>query len=168
MCYYLFDSNVCCSCQVNPHTHQLKLCDFGSAKVLVRYWFKCTVGWWKLLFFVLEFHPHSSNTSGKRRTKCFLHLFKILPCSGTYIWGHRIYNCHRHMVNWLCNGWITSWTGNAVFEKMSLYFSHFIIYPISLCFPWSSIWFAALVSWGEWSWSASWNHQGKDLPMVFN
>lgn len=22
--------------QVNPHTHQLKLCDFGSAKVLVR------------------------------------------------------------------------------------------------------------------------------------
>lgn len=25
--------------QVNPHTHQLKLCDFGSAKVLVSiYW----------------------------------------------------------------------------------------------------------------------------------
>lgn len=23
--------------QVNPHTHQLKLCDFGSAKVLVRF-----------------------------------------------------------------------------------------------------------------------------------
>lgn len=29
---------VCCvvSPQVNPHSHQLKLCDFGSAKVLVR------------------------------------------------------------------------------------------------------------------------------------
>lgn len=25
-----------CVVQVNPHTHQLKLCDFGSAKVLVR------------------------------------------------------------------------------------------------------------------------------------
>lgn len=25
-----------CGTQVNPHTHQLKLCDFGSAKVLVR------------------------------------------------------------------------------------------------------------------------------------
>lgn len=23
--------------QVNPHTHQLKLCDFGSAKVLVSF-----------------------------------------------------------------------------------------------------------------------------------
>ena len=23
--------------QVNPHTHQLKICDFGSAKVLVRF-----------------------------------------------------------------------------------------------------------------------------------
>ena len=27
----------CFSVQVNPHTHQVKLCDFGSAKVLVRY-----------------------------------------------------------------------------------------------------------------------------------
>lgn len=38
------------SCQVNPHTHQLKLCDFGSAKVLVRYKTHWTDGWWKLLF----------------------------------------------------------------------------------------------------------------------
>ena len=31
------------SVQVNPHTHQVKLCDFGSAKVLVRYicWHFC-------------------------------------------------------------------------------------------------------------------------------
>lgn len=26
-----------CYVQVNPHTHQLKLCDFGSAKVLVNF-----------------------------------------------------------------------------------------------------------------------------------
>jgi serine/threonine protein kinase len=45
------------SCQVNPHTHQLKLCDFGSAKVLVRYKANWTDGWWKLIFFPLSFIP---------------------------------------------------------------------------------------------------------------
>lgn len=32
--YFEFDFQT--SLQVNPHTHQLKLCDFGSAKVLVK------------------------------------------------------------------------------------------------------------------------------------
>lgn len=78
---------------------------------------------------ILLIHP------GKRRTKRFLHLFKILPCSRTYIWGHRIYNCHRHMVYWLRNGWITPWTGDVVLEKLGLHFSHFIIYLFHCVFP---------------------------------
>lgn len=47
--------NCVLSWQVNPHTHQLKLCDFGSAKVLVRYKANWMDDWWKLLFYPSSF-----------------------------------------------------------------------------------------------------------------
>lgn len=39
--------------QVNPHTHQVKLCDFGSAKVLVCYIY---VSAFLLLPQIISFH----------------------------------------------------------------------------------------------------------------
>lgn len=92
--------------------------------------------------------------SGKRRTKCFLYLLKILPSSGTYIWCHRIHHGYRYLVDRLCNGWATTWTGGFILKlllMMSLSFHSTINAYIRTCL-------AALVSRWQWCWSTSWDH----------
>ena len=66
--------------QVNPHTHQLKLCDFGSAKVLV-----CAI----IPRAEINFIPFETlidififlDLTGEGRTKYILYLFEILQSS---------------------------------------------------------------------------------------
>lgn len=56
--------------------------------------------------------------SGKRGTKCFLHLLKVLPSSRAYIWCYRIYYGYRYLVDRLCNGWTTTWTGGFILKLL--------------------------------------------------
>uniref|UniRef100_A0A6N2LLK3 Protein kinase domain-containing protein n=2 Tax=Salix viminalis TaxID=40686 RepID=A0A6N2LLK3_SALVM len=43
--------------EVNPHTHQVKLCDFGSAKVLL-----CIYLFWNCVI-ILRYNAHNANHS---------------------------------------------------------------------------------------------------------
>ena len=94
----------------------------------------------------LRLDSFSTLSSGKRRTQCFVHLFKILPCSGTYIWCHWVYNCYRYMVYGLCDGWVASWTGSLTLcfaWSDNLFFQHFLNYFLALVvialLPWQPL-----------------------------
>lgn len=103
--------------QVNPHTHQVKLCDFGSAKVLVTHYsisfsVFCPsneeLGNHKFLIYYFVLYLF---LTGQRRAKYLVHLFSILSCSRTHIWSYWIYISNWHMVCGLCSCWIAAWTG---------------------------------------------------------
>lgn len=86
--------------QVNPHTHQLKICDFGSAKILVRETFVCAPGYVHLSSRV-SLLTSISKIAVARRTEHILYMLKILQGSGAYFWGNGIHDCYRYVVCWL-------------------------------------------------------------------
>lgn len=101
--------------QVNPHTHQVKLCDFGSAKVLVGSTF-CVLSLditeiphFCIMLILLPFH---SFLKGERRAKYIIYLFSLLSSTWTNIWGHWIHYRNWYMVCRLRSCRVTSWTGS--------------------------------------------------------
>lgn len=107
------------SFQVNPHTHQLKLCDFGSAKVLVSLSYRfiiCLVRiflsvYLNICFVMHKFLLFPSYITGQRRAKHIVHLLSLLSSTWAHFWCNRIHNCYWHLVSRLCSCWVTSWTG---------------------------------------------------------
>ena len=97
--------------QVNPHTHQVKLCDFGSAKVLVC--FSLSFHFKHIFMFVTDAFMLNLNLclTGRWGNKHILHLFKVLPSSWTYIWRNSVHHSHRHVVCRLCTSRIIAWRG---------------------------------------------------------
>ena len=82
---------------LNPELGILKLCDFGSAKQLIRvkFWF---------------FKNSRLKIIYSGWTKRFIYLFSILSCSRINLWCDWLHMSNRCLVSWLCLGRTSPWT----------------------------------------------------------
>lgn len=164
--------------QVNPHTHQVKLCDFGSAKVLVGSSFESDLSTMQIFFLVvgllccfyssflcimLILLPFHSLLSGERRAKYIIYLFSLLSSTRTNIRGYWIHYRNWYMVCRLRSCRVTSWTGTSFsfFAKQGR-IRRFSFPPflslLSLLLACLNL--VASLSWWEWRRSAGRNNQG--------
>ena len=82
---------------LNPELGILKLCDFGSAKQLIR-----------VIFRFFKYSRLKIKYLGW--TKRFIYLFSILSCSRINLWCDWLHMSNRCLVSWLCLGRTSPWT----------------------------------------------------------
>ena len=125
--------------QVNPHTHQLKLCDFGSAKVLVSQNYHSEYSWrfWTL-FNCWMCNIHSF--VGKGRTKHFIHMFSVLSSSRAHLRSCSLLNSNWYLVFRLCVGGASSRAGINAKMKQGLILAFISLSQIKLCIVPSGVW----------------------------
>lgn len=147
--------------QVNPHTHQVKLCDFGSAKVLVTNSFLTSLvffivfvpGLWCLPFFYqVKGEPNISYICSRYYRAPELIFGATEYTSAIDIWSA---GC---VLAELLLGQVSS------FDVLFPFFSQDSVHVMLM----KSLFISASISWWEWSWPAGWDYQGKFTDLFFS
>ena len=141
---------------MNPHTHQLKLCDFGSAKVLV-YLLCNSVYLWLFLtslleFVLLPFHQVKGEPNVSYICSRYYRAPELIFGATEYTTAIDIWSTGCVMAELLLGQvlWLTDMC--ILVCKFLLLFNYYFglfVWPIS---------YTASVSRREWSWSISWDY----------
>lgn len=149
---------------IYPHSHRSIhiLTSLKSATLVVqKSWFVfCTEAFseYSLILANCHYTELDVHVTGKGGTQYFLHMFKILSSTWTYIWCNRVYHSHWHLVCWMCSSWTSPRTGWSCSPfKLICSFIRLIDVKYGVLIM-SYLFVPASISWGKWSRPACWNH----------